>query len=121
MDTRWGDQVLRLVSDLMAANIRSDDLGVRQGGDEFVLLMPGCTLDAARDLSERISLYFDQQVKMLIDGDVLPTLSIGIASSKNDPSEDGHQLLEKADQYLYEAKRRGKGCVVDITTLSKAG
>ncbi len=116
-----GDRVLCLMSDLLMANVRSDDLAARQGGDEFVVLMPGCSLAVARELAKRISQYFDQQVKMLIDGQVLPTLSIGIASSKFDLVDDGYQLLEKADNYLYEAKRSGKGCVVDASVLGKAG
>ena len=85
---------------------------MRFGGDEFVVLMPNCTTQRAHDFAERLRQLFLQRTRQTIRSAPLPDLSIGIASLCRDHLNTGRELLEKADENLYAAKREGKGCVV---------
>jgi diguanylate cyclase (GGDEF)-like protein len=106
-----GDIVLRTFADRVRDNTRRFDLLVRKGGEEFVLLLPETPATQAVALADRVR----QAVGVLpMDiGDatfVVQTVSIGTATY--DGAESPHNLLERADQALYEAKRLGRNRVV---------
>ncbi|GAB3268527.1 diguanylate cyclase domain-containing protein [Kineosporia babensis] len=108
-----GDELLVQVADRIAACVRASDVVSRLGGDEFAVLLPRVNdLDTARAIGERIvtalALDFD------IDG--VPCrigASIGIALSPPDSPRagDAPDLLNAADEAMYQAKRAGKGRV----------
>ena len=105
-----GDELLVLVAGLLKACTRHDDLTARMGGDEFVVLMPGCDGQRAIELADSIRMLFRQQSKsMLADAGLVTDLSAGVASLSDDGLTDGPALLKLADQRLYRAKRSGKG------------
>lgn len=104
-----GDQVLQALTERMKARLRRDDLLARLGGDEFGLILPNCRrADAermARQLVELVAAYrFDWNGESFGLG-----LSVGLAGF--DTATSREQLLRKADQACYEAKRRGRGQV----------
>ena len=118
-DTRGhtaGDELLVLLASLLRGSIRYSDYAVRFGGDEFVLLMPGCDPDRAKLLARRFSKLFQQHTDTTTPSDLGVTLSIGIASLLYDRAETGSELLEIADKRLYEAKRAGKSQAVGATS-----
>jgi diguanylate cyclase (GGDEF)-like protein len=93
-----GDRALRLVAEQLKGCLRAPDVVARLGGDEFALLLPNTAREAAAELGERLAhslghLSLPQPVMA----------SIGIASLDLDDPRD---LLEAADRFLYEAKRR---------------
>ena len=105
-----GDECLRAVARLLRANVRSGDLLGRYGGEEFVVVSPGATLAVAQQLGERIRAAV-QMLEIEWEGHTIPvTISVGIAMRRRDEREVGH-LLERADQALYDAKRRGRNQV----------
>jgi len=106
-----GDELLQLLADLIRGHKRQEDYGVRLGGDEFIVLMPGGELNRAEDFAGQITKLFRQHTRIVLPAQVLPDLSIGIACL-SEGMINGQQLLEAADQNLYAAKRAGKGCVV---------
>ena len=105
-----GDELLVLTAGLLKACTRHDDLTARMGGDEFVVLMPGCDRDRAIELSNSIRTLFRQQARSLLDrAGISADLSAGVASLNADKLTDAPALIKLADQRLYEAKRSGKG------------
>ena len=105
-----GDGILQFLGELLRAAIRPTDHAVRYGGDEAVLLLPNVNVDQARNIAERIVKLFRQYVSRLSGASSL-SLSAGVAALKAAPCVAGHELVTKADDALYEAKRLGKNTV----------
>jgi len=104
-----GDKMLTFLAQLIRANVRSEDYAVRLGGDEFVVLMPGANMQRARQFTQRVPALFTQQMKTMLPGDTTAGLSMGVASLRRDKVESGGELIERADDNLYNAKGNGKG------------
>lgn len=105
-----GDELLALLADLIKSTVRHhDDLAVRLGGDEFVVFMPGATLDRAAQLIDHVRQLFRRRAASLLGPGFAVDISAGAASLRLERCRDGEELLERADQYLYQAKRAGKG------------
>ena len=106
-----GDRVLQALAGVIGRCLRSADSGFRYGGEEFVLLLPETTDEAAGILAERLRSAFAEEVVVSAAGQSIRcTVSIGVAESCLGESE--HSLIRRADDASYEAKRRGKNCVV---------
>lgn len=105
-----GDKVLVTVAQLLRENMRTDDVLVRHGGEEFVVLLPGLTLDAAAEVCERLRERIASYPWLPVCGSALPiTASIGLAAA---PPYQLDTLLLHADEALYRAKARGRNLVV---------
>lgn len=105
-----GDDLLRFTGDLLRQSVREEDLAIRYGGDEFLLILPGASAGDARMIAERTVRLFAQQTR-LIRIEPKPSMSAGIASfGAHHPSSPQH-LLEMADAALYAAKDAGKSQV----------
>lgn len=105
-----GDELLVLLADLLKSTIRHHgDLAIRLGGDEFVLFMPGATLSRATELTAHIRQLYRQQAASLLGPTANVDLSVGAASLRRENCRDAEELMEQADQHLYQAKRSGKG------------
>ncbi|MEM9753275.1 MAG: GGDEF domain-containing protein [Planctomycetota bacterium] len=106
-----GDALLTLLTDLLTGLNRGDDLIVRLGGDEFLVLQPGGQLDKAEQLATRLRRLYLQQTRRMLDAldGTQPNLSIGVAGLMADALPSGAALLERADQRIYEAKHAGRG------------
>ena len=102
-----GDQLLRDISALLRRTVRAYDILVRWGGEEFLVVLPGVDVDAARVLAERIRLA----VESLDTHGIGPvTISAGAAAFESD--YDFTTTLRLADRRLYQAKAAGRNCVV---------
>lgn len=100
-----GDQLLVRATRLWSSAVRADDVLARLGGEEFGLLLPGCTAEAAASLLQRLRFGVP-------DGQ---TVSIGIAQRR--PGETAESWLAAADAALYEAKLAGR----DIVRVAAGG
>lgn len=102
-----GDSVLRLVAEVIGSQIRSHDLLVRYGGDEFLLLLDGADAGVAEMVAQRIR----SSVAALDGAGLSPsgviTVSIGVAAGTGDIDD----VIARADIALYEAKSSGRDCV----------
>ena len=106
-----GDRVLQCLAQVIRQTLRSSDHAYRYGGEEFVVLMPETGLSAATHLAERLREGFASSVLETGSGQQLRcTISIGVAELIDGESEIS--LLRRADDAGYEAKRRGRNCVV---------
>ena len=102
-----GDRVLQRCAALLRGAVRRDDAVVRWGGEEFLIILPGCARDAAHELAERICATVAAQEHPTV-GRV--TMSLGVAAWQ--PPEDSAELLRRTDQALYQAKQNGRNRVV---------
>jgi len=110
-----GDQVLRRVAELVRWDCRKEDIVARYGGEEFMVVLSGDEHDAL-GLAERIRHRLETTEVPCADTTVTMTASIGVAGYPNQMAEgDINALMNLADQALYEAKHRGRNCVVIYT------
>jgi diguanylate cyclase (GGDEF)-like protein len=105
-----GDQVLRVVAEVGLTNIREIDVLGRYGGDEFVIIMPGCNLDTVRQAAERLRACVEGLIIPYEGYELRTTISVGVTIySKKDMTLE--ELLQKVDQALYVAKQSGRNIV----------
>jgi diguanylate cyclase len=108
-----GDEVLRIVGEVLLANVRRDSLVARLGGDEFGLLLPQAsphyTVGIANRLCELLA-FRHLVVRGFPEVSERATLSIGVA--RWHAGESSAKWYARADAALYEAKRRGRNRVV---------
>lgn len=107
-----GDAALQALGALLAANTRGGDVACRYGGEEFVLALPGATLEVARERADRLRLTVEA-LRVEHAGAILSmTISAGIAAYPLH-GERVDQVLDSADQALYQAKNGGRNrCMV---------
>jgi diguanylate cyclase (GGDEF)-like protein len=107
-----GDHLLRNIAAILRANVRTVDTVGRYGGEEFLIVLPETTKDAACRLAERIRGAVEERGHSLPDGvTVYRTISIGVASYPED-ALNPIELVERADEAVYRAKRSGKNRVI---------
>jgi len=106
----FGDKVLKKVAETIRRTLRNSDIAIRYGGEEFLVILPHTDLESAKIVGERIRKTIE---RLDIDG-IKITISIGIAD--NTLSSKLEDLIRKADQALYIAKRTGKNKVVAATS-----
>jgi diguanylate cyclase len=111
-----GDELLRIVAARLEGALRSSAIASRFGGDEFAVLLPATTLEAACDVAQRLVDVLSAPVT-LAGGrlEVQVGASIGVAiSSPADPP--GRDLVHDADVAMYASKRAGRGRVTPYST-----
>ncbi len=103
-----GDQVLKKIAASLVNSVRPDDIVARYGGDEFMLILRDCSPDMAKIVGARIRANVQKEKVRTRKGAIKTTLSIGMAV--NDPAEvlTAKQMLERADQALYQTKKTGR-------------
>jgi diguanylate cyclase (GGDEF)-like protein len=94
-----GDRLLKEVSAAWQAILRMSDVLARIGGDEFAVLLPGCSLETAAHIAERLR-------------SAVPAANCSVGVASWDRIETVEELLARADAALYDAKEGGRGQVV---------
>ena len=95
-----GDRLLKQSASAWARELRASDTLARYGGEEFSVALPGCRLENAKDIVERL--------RAVMPGD--QTVSAGVVCWNG--RETLEELVGRADAALYEAKRMGRDCLV---------
>ncbi len=103
-----GDQVLLRLTRIIQSNIRAMDIFARYGGEEFVLLMPETGAQAAVSTAERLRKIASDVIRIENGPEVRFSISLGIACWDGKPDTNLDTLISRADQALYESKRRGR-------------
>lgn len=101
-----GDKVLTEVSLRMRAALRGVDSIGRYGGEEFMLLIYGASLDVAQQVAERVRRHVAAEPINLQGLEIHVTLSLGMSKAR--PDDTAEALLARADQALYAAKSAGR-------------
>jgi len=100
-----GDMVLTEIGKIITNNIRVTDYVGRYGGEEFVVLLPGANKKHAYTIAEKVREKVESS--KLLGNDSQLTISCGISTFPYDASKQ-NQIIEKADQALYNAKENGR-------------
>ncbi len=109
-----GDEVLRVVAARCLEISRKTDIVGRYGGEEFVILLPQTPLSIATDMAEKLrSIMADVPIPTEAYGALQVTISIGVADLRKG-FETLSDILNIADEGLYEAKRSGRNKVVTM-------
>ena len=113
-----GDQVLVELADQLTRSVRDEDIVYRYGGEEFVIILPGASLDAARERALSVS----RDVRLVrvetANAPIKMTISAGVATYP-EHGETKEQLLVQADKALYLAKQSGRDRV-ELATVADA-
>lgn len=103
-----GDKVLVYVSKAMQARLRESDLIARIGGEEFVLLLPGTSIDEARKIAQELLALIRALAVPHAGHTITLSASFGLTSIRpTDPNLEA--LLQRADHALYQSKDQGRG------------
>jgi diguanylate cyclase (GGDEF)-like protein len=105
-----GDEVIREVVKKCKDNIREIDLLGRYGGDEFLLLLIGSTIDQAAVIAERLRKLVEQDAVQTEAGNLNMTSSLGVTATPPAPGLID-KLIATADAALYQAKNNGRNQV----------
>jgi diguanylate cyclase len=105
-----GDAALKHLVKIVKDTLRSMDVIARFGGEEFLILMPETTVEAASNTMSRLQRELTKHFFLHDNEKVLITFSAGVALRK--PNEDQATLVKRADKAMYTAKQTGKNRVV---------
>ena len=105
-----GDEVLKRLVETCQADLRGQDVLGRLGGEEFAVVMPECTLEAAETVAERLRRTLAANTVPAAGESVNFTISIGVVDWA--PERSLEATLERADKAMYAAKSAGRNRVV---------
>ncbi|WP_338844962.1 diguanylate cyclase [Massilia sp. W12] len=104
-----GDHVLRTLARLMWQHLRRVDILGRYGGEEFLLIMPDTSVEAARMVVDSVREVFAKIRHHAQDSDFQVTFSAGVADLR--ASDNAATLIQAADEAMYQAKKQGRNRV----------
>lgn len=112
-----GDSVLKDFSVFIKGMLRTTDLACRYGGEEFILILPGTTLEVATKRADKLRRGI-KYLGMEYEGRPLGTItvSVGVATAPQHGATAA-ELIETADMALYQAKMKGRDRVVSAKSL----
>lgn len=103
-----GDLVLKTIGQYLLNQLRLENIGCRYGGEEFAIILRNVSGDVALHIAERLRISVEQDEIFYRQTPMKITVSIGIATYENKNFETIEDLIQKADEHLYEAKQSGR-------------
>jgi two-component system cell cycle response regulator len=107
-----GDEVLRQFAQILSDHAREMDRVGRYGGEEFMLILPGATLESAVTYAERMRKAVEGRTFAFAGTTIRRTVSCGVAGWPHPGIRDADELVRAADDALYAAKAGGRNRVV---------
>ncbi len=108
-----GDEVLRVVAEIIKNSIRPNDFSCRYGGEEFIVIFPGTSHENAMIPAERLRLRIEEKTKEVALEKNIPAVTIsGGIGSRSEESQDQESIVKVADQNLYKAKESGRNKII---------
>ncbi|MGO0122075.1 diguanylate cyclase [Desulfothermobacter acidiphilus] len=106
-----GDIALNLLAQTIKQTLRESDVVVRYGGEEFIAILPGTDLEGASRAAEKLRCAIAETPVCLESGEnIFLTVSIGVAQYR--PGMNQEEIIQQADEAMYQAKLKGKNLVV---------
>lgn len=110
-----GDQVLKAVGRKINESMRDESSAYRFGGEEFVILLPKCNIRIARVFAESIRKKLEKlSLKDKRSGEFINNITASFGVVESQPNESITELIARADEYLYKAKKLGRNRVLPI-------
>lgn len=113
-----GDEVIKMLANVLLSSTRDEDIVSRYGGEEFCIVLPGINIEEAVSIAERIRLKIKKDSEMSFDPGPHIKASLGV-SSIYDHAKNPAELNDQADQALYVAKETGRNRVISWTADGK--
>src|SRR5262245_21402811 len=107
-----GDFTLRELAARIKGNIRKEELFARYGGEEFAVVLPETCGDGAVNLAERLVKCINSKDFQYEDRTYQVTISVGVCTTQGEKDISPIELIRRADEKLYQAKRDGRNRVV---------
>jgi two-component system, cell cycle response regulator len=109
-----GDAVLRLTARRMLSQVRDYDYIGRYGGEEFMVVLPGCDFEKTGIIAERLCQCIGGKSMDIPDGMIPVTISLGVVTTCKGNTYDADTLVQAADLALYRAKENGRNRVETV-------
>ncbi|MDH3453049.1 MAG: GGDEF domain-containing protein [Gammaproteobacteria bacterium] len=108
----FGDRIIKTVAEVLRKTIKGKDAAARFGGDEFVILLPDTPLAGALSVAESIRKAIDRaRIRRSDSGETIGNLALSAGVAQMRDGESIQELLERADQALYQSKQNGRNRV----------
>jgi diguanylate cyclase len=114
-----GDKVIKLVAKIIKEHVSIDDIPVRYGGEEFVVVLSNKSQEVAHNVAEKIRTAISTlKLVQRQSNTQLPPITVSIGVAELETNMSWSTLFNNADQALYKAKKSGRNCCVlaDINT-----
>lgn len=105
-----GDLVIKKLISSIQDILRDNDLIVRYGGDEFIVLLPNTNITNTRKVAQKLIFHINE-INLLASTELFFTITVGVAEYEN-KDFSVEEIIIRADIALYKAKENGKNCVV---------
>jgi len=116
-----GDRAIAAVADVVRTELRETDFAARYGGDEFVVLLPHTTIAEGRIFAERVCARLREVALEVAGRRIALAASFGVAELSREAGEEaGEDLVRRADEALYAAKRAGRARVAALAEPPRA-
>ena len=119
-----GDRVIQEVAKKLQLSARTTDLVCRYGGEEFVMVVPGFSVAEALAFGERVRQRIERECGLGVREvpGLRVTASVGVHVLGDGAASSGHELVDRADQALYRAKRGGRNrvCLYEVDAVAPA-
>ena len=111
-----GDRILKKVGSLLRKALRLSDVGVRYGGDEFMVILPDSGIEAAAKTAERIRTMFNKKCQYSPEYDNANEhcVSMSLGVTETNGAEKPDQVVQRADLAMYQAKSSGGNRTVQV-------
>lgn len=103
-----GDFTLRELAARIKGSIRKEELFARYGGEEFAVVLPETTIEGAANLADRLVKVINATEFQYEDRSYTVTISVGVATTQGEKDITPIELIRRADEKLYQAKREGR-------------
>ncbi len=110
-----GDRVLKQTARVLGESTRQYDVACRYGGEEFAVIMPNTRLSDARTFCERLRKKIESMAVPYESKELRFTVSIGLAQFAPEIDKSINDLIKRADDGLYAAKKQGRNRVVAVS------
>ncbi|MDR3570221.1 MAG: GGDEF domain-containing protein [Syntrophobacteraceae bacterium] len=108
---RVGDKCLKILAVRMKEVLRQNDLIARYGGDEFVVFLGDTGQKTARVVADKLSQAISKTCFVYKEAEIQLSVSIGLTQVEEGDTKP-EEIVERADSALYDAKNRGKDCIM---------
>ncbi|HKA88386.1 MAG TPA: GGDEF domain-containing protein [Haliangiales bacterium] len=106
-----GDAVLREIGKRVRPRVRREDLVARYGGEEFACVLPDTTRQGAHIFADAVRIIIERESFRAEGAVIAVTVSLGVAVAEGAARVSAEELIRRADERLYEAKRAGRNRV----------